>query len=359
VGTLLRALEFGLQQIYTARFEKSGTWSNNMYVANLAAAKCTCHVGYYSNTQVIANLMHLIVQLSLFSTPPVQDQGVQSGNMLGVKTAGSQAQPDVKHRSCETETSVAEDQGTQTAAVQAIDQCTQAGRAPKPLLPDPVPQATMGVRIGGGYHVVQSPVRATSISLTSYQEHIAEHVANSGHTSYRRSASAPHGRMQQDSPHSRTPATPLAPVADQLAQGLHVSDLHGPSRTLETHRKLDFSEKETYRLISPIRDRLDNAEASNISRSGSDPLYTHYVHGMPSQATTAGRFNMGAYSPKGTLSGKEVSQAIRSGAADKLQMNLYRVLSSEQISPPEISHPQQGAWRRLSESADGRRGGQL
>mmetsp|Transcript_38272 Transcript_38272/g.83365 ORF Transcript_38272/g.83365 Transcript_38272/m.83365 type:complete len:434 (-) Transcript_38272:79-1380(-) len=92
----------------------------------------SCHIGFHTQQQTICHLLHLVVQLTLFP----QDQMVNFSAQAGVPFSGytsSEAQAEVKVAVSSSQT------------------------PPPPPPPPKKPGPCVGVRIGGGYHLFQTP----------------------------------------------------------------------------------------------------------------------------------------------------------------------------------------------------------
>mmetsp|Transcript_34316 Transcript_34316/g.94597 ORF Transcript_34316/g.94597 Transcript_34316/m.94597 type:complete len:399 (+) Transcript_34316:55-1251(+) len=97
---------------------------------------CSCHVGFYSNEQVICNLLHLVVQLALFSrSPPVTDGHTEPPSEEEQRQIGWKADASAT---------------AFPAAVEIEVQTERPARSQSAERGDRI----LGVRIGGGYHVV-------------------------------------------------------------------------------------------------------------------------------------------------------------------------------------------------------------
>eukprot|EP00931_Biecheleriopsis_adriatica_P101439 TRINITY_DN76577_c0_g1_i1.p1 TRINITY_DN76577_c0_g1~~TRINITY_DN76577_c0_g1_i1.p1 ORF type:complete len:541 (-),score=87.43 TRINITY_DN76577_c0_g1_i1:320-1942(-) len=178
--SLLSALEVGVQKA-AERFAKAAdlvceakhqaiTEHEAYHLMNADAWSCSCHVGFYSNHQVIANLLHLIVQLSLFPRCGTRDSELQVGSRSariaehGVSTQDGMA-------------------GVADVCVQTSWTQRNAGR-PRECLHD---GGSHAVRIGGGYHIVydqdgDTSGRSASPNRGDVDQHAYAHGAPSHHT---------------------------------------------------------------------------------------------------------------------------------------------------------------------------------
>lgn len=152
-GRLLQALEDGLRE---AAMHSNGGFT----IAKAEAAlPYSTHVGFYSNAQVIGNLLHLVVQLALFWKGPSAEAIVQCGppGVTGLADQETQTQED---RDDPSETP--QEVGVQCVAEKAMS-WTQTGdlsmvATERAMQTDGawVEYATKGVRVGGGYHVFRA-----------------------------------------------------------------------------------------------------------------------------------------------------------------------------------------------------------
>lgn len=125
---------------------------------SLHKVNCSCHVGFYSNEQTIGNLLHLIVQLALFSStntaknhaatnPPSYDEKQELGWIAEAREG-----PEAATAPCYRPLGFAE-----VADAEAQASVPKHPPKKKPDRPnaDHSP-GRYGVRIGGGYHIVQT-----------------------------------------------------------------------------------------------------------------------------------------------------------------------------------------------------------
>lgn len=103
---------------------------------SLSGIQSSCHVGFYSNEQVICNLLHMAVQLALFRRPActqhTEPPTEEEQRFLGWKADAEEQQGGaVSEACCQTESQV---------------------RPPKPEV---LESKCVGVRIGGGYHLTR------------------------------------------------------------------------------------------------------------------------------------------------------------------------------------------------------------
>lgn len=142
-SSLLIALEAGVQKAFH-HFAEDAQHGRMRHVAEGAAHKfaasaswdCSCHIGFYTNSQVIANLMHLIVQLALFPRAQTSDAELQ------VNSRSAHVADQFVEASLETA-----EAGIQVEPRQNVN--TQRVASPSHS-----PSRSVGVRIGGGYHIV-------------------------------------------------------------------------------------------------------------------------------------------------------------------------------------------------------------
>lgn len=136
LGSLKKTLETGVLKSAAAATASVHPQPTDCSIASscpLSGIQCSCHIGFYSNEQVICNLLHMAVQLSLFR-PPTQSQHTEPPSdeeqrLLGWKTDAAQQQGEpVSEASCQTE-------------------------PPARSKPEVFESKCVGVRIGGGYHL--------------------------------------------------------------------------------------------------------------------------------------------------------------------------------------------------------------
>lgn len=119
--------------------------------------KCSCRVGHYSQPQLIANLLHLVVQLALFPDAagrPQTHQACQTHVEMSVQTlseSSCQAVPESIDEVCQTTEEVSIQTGCETACQTVEEQATQVQFPEKREI-----YLTQAVRVGGGFHVVRS-----------------------------------------------------------------------------------------------------------------------------------------------------------------------------------------------------------
>lgn len=305
-------------------------------------AHCSCHVGHFSNNQIIGNLLHVIVNLALFphagvdketqvstmhygrdqisqTTPQVSEVNLQCGTSLG----------SMWHRGVQTGSGVSAHKSSQTIdGSPLVDEITQTDGAWREY-------ATKGVRIGGGYHLFSCPAdpeRSPSPSPGVTRTH---------------GTSVQRGRVQwngQDHRQSRAASAPHITFDETTMLGIHEETqaaLGDPAYVAEIiDQTLDSG------LRPPTALPMD---------SDKQPLYNRFVHGKPTDVTSASRYNIGAYSPysQEKLTRRDIAEAVQSG-----EFQLYRVLNTDQqhssvhgqvpvcgqrIDPSRL---RQGNWRR-------------
>lgn len=69
-GILANSVECGLRQVMTRIVPQDQCSGSQLDAA--AISLCSCHIGYFSNADIIGNLLHLVVNLALFPSGPPQ-----------------------------------------------------------------------------------------------------------------------------------------------------------------------------------------------------------------------------------------------------------------------------------------------
>lgn len=121
----------------------SGSMFAVLKAAQLGNASFSGHCGFHTNEQTICHLLHLIVQLAIFPrTPMAATFSSQTGPAFSAYTSrGSTMEPTT----------------TTCAAIQTD---------PIPEPPKKLGGPTVGVRIGGGYHLVQTEEKNDQFDMT-------------------------------------------------------------------------------------------------------------------------------------------------------------------------------------------------
>lgn len=247
-------------------------------------SKSTCRIGHYTQSQIIANLLHLAVQLALFQDAagkPTTDQACQTTLDQSVQTTedvGCQASPPTASQSLQTvneqECQTVNEQECQTT----IHQECQAGIAGKLLVDvdgevnllkrqrtkkakEPaeevetreVEYSTQAVRVGGGFHVVRQlrrPAPSSSLPLTSQQPRLPSRLA-------------------------------------QVDPDVMLED---KSSTDEQHPPVS---------INPAEVRVDHNTSTDVTDDGPRRLIPlkrdSFAHGQPSRDTQLERYKVGSY----------------------------------------------------------------
>eukprot|EP00930_Biecheleria_cincta_P029646 TRINITY_DN20595_c0_g1_i1.p1 TRINITY_DN20595_c0_g1~~TRINITY_DN20595_c0_g1_i1.p1 ORF type:complete len:326 (-),score=50.42 TRINITY_DN20595_c0_g1_i1:215-1159(-) len=219
--------------------------------------KCSCHIGHYSQPQLIANLLHIVVQLALFPNAagkPQTEQACQTHEEMSTQTCSDsscQAVAESVDGICQTihETSI--QTATETACQTVQEQATQAQFPEKREF-----YLTQAVRVGGGFHVVRS-MRASATK--------SKHQNSCG-------VSTPPRQVM--SPELGTASTDCG--TSPWSGGDAVK--HRPSSTTDDYDDEDPTDQE---LLSSACADIKNTDS--------------YAHGRPGTNVQLERFKVGAY----------------------------------------------------------------
>lgn len=352
-STLARGLELGAQQVA----KQLGLFVCSELSLSMYSSKCHCHIGYYSNAQMIGTLLHLAVQLALFPNAPVAEASTQVGAVEASEAGWTR----------EAKMQV----GVETS--EAEQQCPSPRKPVQP--PDCVPDITdditelrgewqefanAGVRIGGGYHLFRQPGhRSQSPGRRPHDSNAAQRAVSLGAVT---PGSSSRGRGQRG--HS-IPATASAEEHVKAAQAYAAEITDARTRGPFQTTSIIVTDASSWRQEQEVIDigvALDHdlpglpldADTVGGDRDGTSPVrYDHFVHGAPNQGTPQNRYSVGQYSNSQhrSLTRHEIKEALKKGCMDSVQ--LYRVLKPQgdmPLAPSPIEHEpfQQGRWRRKS-----------
>eukprot|EP00931_Biecheleriopsis_adriatica_P119788 TRINITY_DN94982_c0_g1_i1.p1 TRINITY_DN94982_c0_g1~~TRINITY_DN94982_c0_g1_i1.p1 ORF type:complete len:344 (-),score=48.39 TRINITY_DN94982_c0_g1_i1:68-1099(-) len=205
-------------------------------------SKCTCHIGHYTQSQIIANLLHLAVQLAMFPAAagrPTTEQACQTTPDQSIQTTedvGCQA-------SCQTA-----EEAVQTSKEQACQTSEEQECQTEPV-PGKIEYSTQAVRVGGGFHIVRQMRRsAPTPGCPSQPQHLPS-------------------RPAQADPGDKSSVDQQAPVSTNQAEVKVDHDTQACNT--------DVTDEELQRLVQPGRDS--------------------YAHGQPACDTQLDRYKVGSY----------------------------------------------------------------
>eukprot|EP00927_Polykrikos_kofoidii_P049519 TRINITY_DN43570_c0_g1_i1.p1 TRINITY_DN43570_c0_g1~~TRINITY_DN43570_c0_g1_i1.p1 ORF type:complete len:471 (+),score=43.00 TRINITY_DN43570_c0_g1_i1:42-1454(+) len=260
----------------------------------LAVAECSCFVGFYTNAQVIANLLHLVVQLSLFPWPERTETSVQ----IGAHTMSSSAQTDtpVKRATAPALTPPASAPPSRPPSVPP-----QRASAPKPSPPKAVlPKKKIPVR-----------------RRTPQKEEVE-----------RRAPSPPREIPPKEIPRSPPRSPPSYNGEDGSHMGVRIGGGYHISPRLSPMEQLNVASQARTRSRSPSPSRTMHERSSDEDTFGM---------GLPTYCVPPERFAVGAYAPSSNHVEKVITHDARQAAVhdslrDHKNLNLYRVLKPHQAN---------------------------
>eukprot|EP00929_Paragymnodinium_shiwhaense_P068972 TRINITY_DN34798_c0_g1_i1.p1 TRINITY_DN34798_c0_g1~~TRINITY_DN34798_c0_g1_i1.p1 ORF type:complete len:536 (+),score=101.98 TRINITY_DN34798_c0_g1_i1:203-1810(+) len=362
MDALLRELELSMLQLGGKAPCYQCAGAHPVLVGLSAVSEFSLHVGFFSNAQIITNLLHMVVQLALFPRPCSSEQEVQCSVQtvsVAAQTVGRPAQgnapvpassptractvpkaavatPDVfsapvtKKKAPQRPSSPQRQKRPGSAGTRPRAPVVQPAAAPTPAATPPPavkqPPATvstappvpahhqemrlggeydtLGVRIGGGYHIIP----ASTLGIGGQPP---AHLGG-------------HKRSRSPSP------APLGGSVEDMLED------HGSSLSA-----------------------LEAASRHAIAQYGHHP----YAHGMPSSCTASERFSVGAYAlgTAGTVITHDAHKdAERHHLAEKQGVQLYRVLKPERphsMEREESPHDAVTHHQRARSPGPGLRGG--